>query len=89
MLENIRICKVRIPDTKQHLSAPNGYRLILCCNKNKNHVVLFNVYPKKGPLGRINQSADELVFQLKEYLTLLEIEMLVEMDPETLSVVRR
>lgn len=77
---DVRISKIRLPDSKHHISAVNGYRLILCCNQKENHVVLFNIYPKRGPFGQITQSKDDLIHQLKEYSVLLKSGLLTRLD---------
>lgn len=48
------IIKLRLPDKKQKLSRSNGYRLIYLVSKTDEIVVFLDIYPKNGPLQKIN-----------------------------------
>ena len=52
--------KLRLPDSKQRLSKANGYRLIYMVMKNVPVVVLLTVYPKRGPLQKLDLKSGEL-----------------------------
>ena len=52
--------KLRLPDNKQRLSKANGYRLIYMVMKNVPVVVLLTVYPKRGPLQKLDLKSGEL-----------------------------
>ena len=54
------VIKLRLPDKRQHLSKADGYRLIYLVMKNAPVVVLLNIYPKRGPLQKINLGVKEL-----------------------------
>lgn len=57
--ESITI-KLRMPDKKQRLSRADGYRLIYVVMKNVPVVGLLTVYPKRGPLQKLDLENGEL-----------------------------
>lgn len=57
--ESITI-KLRLPDKKQRLSRADGYRLIYMVMKNAPVVGLLTVYPKRGPLQKLDLEDGEL-----------------------------
>lgn len=57
--ESITI-KLRLPDKKQRLSRADGYRLIYMVMKNAPVVGLLMVYPKRGPLQKLDLEDGEL-----------------------------
>ena len=71
--EAFRIVKLRLPNSGQNLSRPNGFRLIYWVSLLTDDMVLLSVYPKRGP-----QSAVDLVDS--EYGRLI-----VEMTEESLA----
>ena len=52
--------KLRLPDKKQRLSKADGYRLIYMVMKNVPVVALLTVYPKRGPLQKLDLESGEL-----------------------------
>lgn len=54
------IIKLRLPDKKQRLSRADGYRLIYMVMKNVPVVGLLTVYPKRGPLQKLDLENGEL-----------------------------
>lgn len=52
--------KLRLPDKRQHLSKSDGYRLIYLVQKNVPVVGFLTVYPKRGPLQKLDVEDDEL-----------------------------
>ena len=79
-LNDIRIIKLRIPNSFQNLSSADGFRLIICCNNKYKTVNLLNIYPKRGKLAQMDQSPFEYKRQLKEYAELLKSGNLIEHD---------
>lgn len=57
--ESITI-KLRLPDKRQRLSKADGYRLIYLVLKNSPVVAFLTVYPKRGPLQRLDIQDAEL-----------------------------
>ena len=57
--ESITI-KLRMPDKKLRLSRADGYRLIYVVMKNVPVVGLLTVYPKRGPLQKLDLENGEL-----------------------------
>lgn len=51
-----RVVKLRLPNSGQNLSKPNGFRLIYWASMKNDVAVLLRIYPKRGP-----QSAVDLV----------------------------
>lgn len=43
------VIKLRLPDSKNHLSKANGYRLVYLAYKEKELVVFLEIYAKRGP----------------------------------------
>ena len=54
------IIKLRLPDKRQHLSKSDGYRLIYLVQKNIPIVGFLTVYPKRGPLQKLDIDDNEL-----------------------------
>lgn len=52
--------KLRLPDKKQRLSKADGYRLIYMVMKNVPVVALLSIYPKRGPMQKIDLEEHEL-----------------------------
>lgn len=64
--ESITI-KLRLPDKKQRLSKADGYRLIYMVMKNVPVVGLLTVYPKRGPLQKLDLEVGELQALLNSF----------------------
>ena len=79
-LNEIRIIKLRIPNSFQNISSADGFRLIICCNRKYQTVNFLNMYPKRGKLAQMDQSPFEYKRQLKEYAELLKSGKLLEHD---------
>ena len=52
--------KLRLPDKKQRLSKADGYRLIYLVLKNLPVVAFLTVYPKRGPMQKLDVEDAEL-----------------------------
>jgi hypothetical protein len=59
---NVQVIKLRIQNSELGYSSAAGYRLIVLCNTNKNHIALLTIYPKKGKHSR----GDITKFEYKE-----------------------
>jgi hypothetical protein len=79
-LNEIRVIKLRIPNSFQNLSSADGFRLIICCNRKYKSINFLNVYPKRGKLAQMDQSPFEYKRQLKEYAESLKSNILIEHD---------
>ena len=77
--EDFRIVKLRLPNSGQHLSRPDGFRLIYYVSLISDDVALLRIYPKRGPQGIVDL-VDE------EYDRLL-LEMVMENNNKTLHLV--
>ena len=77
--EDFRVVKLRLPNSGQHLSRPDGFRLIYYVSLVSDQVALLRIYPKRGPQGIVDL-VDE------EYDRLL-IEMVTENNNKTLHQV--
>lgn len=77
--KDFRLVKLRLPNSGQHLSKANGFRLIYWVSLKTDKVVLLRIYPKRGPKG-INNLVDE------EYDRLL-LEMMEESKANSLHQV--
>jgi hypothetical protein len=79
-LNNIRVIKIRIPNSFQNLSSADGFRLIIVCNKKYKTVNFLNIYPKRGKLAQMDQTSFEYKRQLKEYGESVTSRELIEHD---------
>ena len=61
------VIKLRLPDKKQRLSKADGYRLIYMVMKTYPIVVLLHIYPKRGPMQKIDLEENELKELLKAF----------------------
>ena len=52
--------KLRLPDKKQRLFKADGYRLIYMVMKNVPVVAFLSIYPKRGPLQKLDLEDNEL-----------------------------
>ena len=52
--------KLRLPDKRQHLSKSDGYRLIYLVQKSLPVVAFLTVYPKRGPMQKLDVEEAEL-----------------------------
>ena len=77
--EDFRVVKLRLPNSGQHLSRPDGFRLIYYVSLISDDVALLRIYPKRGPQGIVDL-VDE------EYDRLL-VEMVMENNSRTLHQV--
>lgn len=77
--EDFRVVKLRLPNSGQHLSRPDGFRLIYYVSLISDDVALLRIYPKRGPQGIVD-IVDE------EYDRLL-LEMVTENNNKTLHQV--
>lgn len=77
--EDFRIVKLRLPNSGQHLSRPDGFRLIYYVSLISDDMALLRIYPKRGPQGIVDL-VDE------EYDRLL-LEMVTENNNKTLQQV--
>lgn len=62
------VIKLRLPDKRQKLSRKDAYRLIYLVSKKEEIVVFLDIYPKNGPLQKINISNNELKSLLQEFI---------------------
>lgn len=62
------VLKLRLPDKRQKLSRKDAYRLIYLVSKKEEIVVFLDIYPKNGPLQKINISNNELKSLLQEFI---------------------
>lgn len=63
------VIKLRMPDTKQHLSKSDGYRLIYMALKQVPLVVMLDVYPKRGPMQQLDIDDKEVNHLINEFIT--------------------
>ena len=67
MDNNSVVIKLRLSDKKQRLSKADGYRLIYMVLKSVPVVALLTVYPKRGPMQKLDLEAGELTQLLKTF----------------------
>lgn len=66
--ENFTIVKLRLQNEGLKLSKKDGFRLIYLVRKDKDIVILLDVYPKRGPKQRLNVKNNDYNIYLKNYL---------------------
>ena len=54
-----RIVKLRLPNSGQNLSKPNGFRLIYWVSMKNDVAVLLRIYPKRGSQSAVDLVDDE------------------------------
>ena len=74
------VIKLRLPDKKQRLSRKDVYRLIYLVSKKEDIVVFLDIYPKNGPLQKINLSNNELKSLLQEFIMEVQESLLESFD---------
>lgn len=79
-LNDIRIIKIRLPNSFLNLSSADGFRVIICCNKKYMTVNFLNIYPKRGKLAQMDQTSFEYKRQLREYAESFKTGQLIEHD---------
>ena len=72
--------KLRLPDKKQRLSRADGYRLIYMVMKNAPVVGLLLVYPKRGPLQKLDLENGELEMLMNAFSVESKAQQLVVHD---------
>ena len=77
--ESITI-KLRLPDKKQRLSKADGYRLIYVVMKNVPVVGLLTVYPKRGPMQKLDLEDGELETLMNTFLVESKAQQVVVHD---------
>jgi len=77
---DIRLIKVRLQNSELNLSRADGYRLIIICNKQKDHVALLNIYPKRGKYSKSDLTKHEYKEIVRVYQSELKNNTLKEHD---------
>lgn len=67
MDDNAITIKLRLPDKKLKLSKADGYRLIYMVMKNVPVVALLTIYPKCGPMQKLDLEENELGKLLRDF----------------------
>ncbi len=65
--EDFRIVKLRLPNSGQHLSRSDGFRLIYYVSLISDDVTLLRIYPKRGSQGIIDivdEEYDRLLLEM-------------------------
>lgn len=62
------IIKLRLPDKRMRLSKSDGYRLIYLVSKEDDVVVFLDIYPKNGPMQKLDLSENELKDLLRQFI---------------------
>ena len=77
---DLRAIKIRIQNSLLKYSSAAGYRLIIVCNPQKDHVAFLYIYPKKGKYSQSDITPSEFKELLKNYGTELKAGTLVEIN---------
>lgn len=77
---NFRVVKLRLPNSGQHLSRPDGFRLIYWVSMTTDDVVLLRVYPKRGPQGTVDLVDEEYDRLLMEMVHESQLKSLHQVD---------
>lgn len=80
MADDEVVIKLRLPDRKMHLSKSNGCRLIYLAMKNEDVVAFLDVYPKRGPLQKLDEDDREILRLTSEFLNEMMQGTIVEHD---------
>lgn len=77
--ESITI-KLRLPDKKQRLSKADGYRLVYMVMKKVPVVGLLTIYPKRGPMQKLDLEVGELQVLMDAFSAELKARQVVVHD---------
>ena len=77
---DFRMVKLRLPNSGQHLSRPDGFRLIYWGSMTTDDVVLLRVYPKRGPQGTVDLVDEEYDRLLMEMVHESQLKSLHQVD---------
>ena len=80
MADDEVVIKLRLPDRKMRLSKSNGYRLIYLAMKHEDIVAFLDVYPKRGPLQKLDEDDREILRLTSEFLNEMMQGSIVEHD---------
>lgn len=80
MADDEVVIKLRLPDRKMRLSKSNGYRLIYLAMKHEDIVAFLDVYPKRGPLQKLDEDDREILRLISEFLNEMMQGTIVEHD---------
>ena len=64
---NCRLIKIRIGNSTLKISASGGYRLIVICNSEYQHIALLNIYPKRGKHSKSDLTPSEVKDLVRNY----------------------
>jgi mRNA-degrading endonuclease RelE of RelBE toxin-antitoxin system len=64
---NVRTIKHRVKDSGHARGTSSGFRIILIVNKKTDKVTLCHIYPKRGSVGKVSASKDEMKEIINEY----------------------
>ncbi len=64
----LRINKILIGNSAQHLIAEDGWRIIILCDYLFRKITLLHIYPKLGKHNKDNVTERELIDLLTEYI---------------------
>ena len=78
--QDIHITKSRIPNSGSNLSKSNGFRLIYIVSNNYPNIYLVDIYPKRGPLAKLNVDKNDYITVLKNMKDDKEKDALKEID---------
>ncbi|MCC8117900.1 MAG: hypothetical protein LIP09_04010 [Bacteroidales bacterium] len=66
--DDMVVIKLRMPDSRHHLSRSDGYRLLYLTYQNSPKVVLLDIYPKNGPKQLLNLTTSEITARVLTYI---------------------
>ena len=75
-----RVVKLRLPNSGQRLSKPDGFRLIYWVSMVSDDVVLLRIYPKRGPQGTVDLVDEEYDRLLMEMVQESQAKVLHQVD---------
>ena len=79
-LDNIKIIKVRVPNSHLNLSAADSFRVIIVCDKRDNSIAFLEIYPKRGKLSKLDISQEEIKRLLKQFIAEKKTGILIKHD---------
>ena len=75
-----RVVKLRLPNSGQNLSKPNGFRLIYWVSMKNDVAVLLRIYPKRGAQSAVDVVDDEYDRLLVEMVNESKVNQLHQVD---------
>ena len=77
---NIKIVKVRVPNSEQKIGKSGGFRCICVLDRTTEEIIFLDVYPKQGKLAKDTVKGKELEKVIEKYSVESDAGVVAEID---------